>query len=153
MAYLAAENSRDPRTRIGSVLVKGNSVVATSFNGFPIGVKDLPERYNDRETKYGFINHSEQNSILLCARNGISTLNTKLYSFGIPCEMCSKCLIQGGVSEIVCHKQWPNLTYSEKWVKSVEISKIMLDEAGIEIRWLDKVLGVEGVLDGKVIKV
>ena len=153
MAYLTAENSKDPRTRIGTVLVKNNSVIATGFNGFPRRVLDLPERYNEKETKYNFVAHSEFNSILSSARAGISTLDSTLYTFGVPCCECSKAIIQGGVSEVICHFQWPNLTHSEKWVKSIEISKIMFKEAGIPIRWLDKVLGVKGFLDGEMIDV
>jgi dCMP deaminase len=153
MVYLVETKSKDPRTRIGSVLVRDNRVIATGYNGFGVGVADWPERYNDRETKYSFICHAEFNGVLQCARMGISSLNTTLYTPGFPCSECCKAIVQGGISEIVLHKQWPNLVYSEKWVKSFEISKQMTTEAGIKVRVFDGVLGMQGVLDGKVINI
>lgn len=151
--YLSALKSKDPRTRIGAVLVRDKQIVSTGYNGFGRKVKDLPERYNDRETKYSFICHAEFNSILQCAKIGLSSDNTTLYTPGFPCAECCKAIIQGGISEIVIHKQWPNLIYAEKWVKSLEISKLMIAEAGISVRVFDGVLGMQGVLDGKIINI
>ena len=151
--YLSALKSKDPRTKIGAVLVRDNHVVSTGYNGFGKGVKDWTERYNDRETKYSYICHAEFNSVLQCAKFGVSSDKTTLYTPGFPCAECCKAIVQGGVSEIVLHKQWPNLTYSEKWVKSFEISKQMLEEAGIKVRIFDGILGLQGVLDGKVINI
>lgn len=152
ISYLVANRSKDCRTKIGTVLVKDNNIISTGYNNFPRMVKDLPERYEDRETKYKFVSHSESNSITTAARLGISTLGSTCYTFGIPCSECAKTLIQGGVSEIVLHQNWPDMTHSI-WLESVKISKIMFEEAGVKIRWLDKVLGVKGYLDGKVIEV
>lgn len=151
--YLAATKSKDPRTRIGAILVKDKHIVSSGYNGFGRGVKDLKERYEDRETKYSYICHAEFNSVLQCAKLGISSLGATLYTPGFPCSECCKTIVQGGISTIVLHKQWPNLTYSEKWVKSFQISEQMIKEAGIEVRWLDKTLNVQSVLDGKVISI
>ncbi len=152
MAYLVAERSKDPRTKIGTLLVKDNTLISTGYNGFPRGVRDLPERYNDRDLKYKLVAHSEANSVTTAARIGISTAGSTCYTFGIPCHECCKVLIQGGIKEIVCHRQWPDMTHSI-WLESIKISNILLVEACIEIKWLDKVLGCHGYLDGKVINV
>ena len=151
--YLSALKSKDPRTRIGSILVRDKHIISSGYNGFGHGVIDSAERYNDKETKYSFICHAEFNSVLQCAKLGISSLNTTLYTPGFPCAECCKALIQGGISEVVLHKQWPNLIYSDKWVKSFEISKQMANEAGIKVRVFDGVLGMQGVLDGKIIRI
>ncbi len=63
--YLVAQKSKDPRTKIGSVLVKDNIIISTGFNGFPIGVLDKQERYLNREQKLRYVSHSESNSVLL----------------------------------------------------------------------------------------
>lgn len=152
-AYLIAEKSKDPRTHIGTVLVRDKNIISSGYNSFPMGVKDLESRYQDRETKYDFVAHSEFNAVVFAARLGVSTLGSVCYSFGVPCETCSKALIQGGVKEIICHRQWPNLFHSEKWVKSVRVSKQMFRETGVKIRWFDKKLGIKGFLDGKEIDV
>ena len=151
--YLAASKSKDPRTKIGSVLVKDKRIISNGFNGFPSQVNDLERRYSDKELKYQFIVHAEANSVLQCARFGTSSFGSTLYTQGIPCDSCCKTLIQGGISEIVVHSQWPNLTHSQKWIDSVAISNIMISESGIKLRWLDEVLGVKGFLDGKEISV
>jgi dCMP deaminase len=113
---------------------------------------NVPERH-ERPLKYLYFAHSEANAIFSCARFGISSLGSTLYTQGIPCSSCSQAIIQAGVSEIVVHVQWPNLTHSEKWVESIQVSITMLDEANIRIRWLDKELGLKGMLDGKEINV
>ena len=111
-AYLTALKSKDPSTKIGSVICKDNRIISTGYNGFAIGVHDLSERYNDRDTKLNYIVHSEENAVLSAARNGISTLNTTLYTLALPCHNCCKALIQGGIISIVYHKSYPVM---DKW--------------------------------------
>ncbi len=151
-AYLVAEKSKDPSTKIGSIIVKDNHIISSGFNGFPIGVQDLPERYNDRELKYKFVVHSEANAVLSAARFGTSTLGTTLYTQAIPCHDCAKSIIQGGIRKIVVHTKWPNMSHS-KWVESMKISGIMLTESGIEIRYVDEILNVLAYLNGKIYSV
>lgn len=151
--YLAASKSKDPRTKIGAILVKDNTVISEGYNGFPRGVQDLNKRYTSRKTKYNYVVHAEHNVILNCARNGISTLGTTLYTQGIPCKECAKAIIQTGVKLIITHSLWPNLVHCPNWVRSIKIGERMLDEAGIQISSFSDELGLEGFLDGKIIKV
>lgn len=151
--YLAAEKSKDPRTKIGAILVKDKHIISTGFNGFPQGVIDTLERYNDRELKYLFVAHAEFNCIVTAAKFGISTNSSILYTNGIPCCECMKSVIQSGIKEIVVHKQWPNMTHVEKWVESNKISMSMIEESQTNVRWLDCELNMDGYLDGKVIRV
>jgi len=149
--YLVAEKSKDPSTKIGAVLVKDKHIISSGFNGFPIGVRDKPERYLDRTIKYNFVVHGEDNAVLSAARFGISTLGTILYTQSIPCNECSKSIIQGGITEIVIHSKWP-MNHS-KWIECVKISKIMLKEAGIKIRYVNSTLGIYAYVNGKIISV
>jgi dCMP deaminase len=151
--YNISWKSKDPKTKIGAVLIRDNIPVIQCFNGFARKVKDLPERYNNRELKRKMVAHAEENTVLLSARLGKSSDNTVCYTQGVPCAHCAIALINGGISEIVIHKQWPNLIHSQEWVDSVELSKQMLTEANINIKVFDKVLGLEGFLDGKIINV
>jgi len=151
--YLVAEKSKDPRTKIGAVLVKDNRVISTGYNGFPIGVNDLEERYVNRETKYKFIVHSEHNAILSCARFGVSSLNSTLYTNAYPCNDCMKAIIQGGIIKIIIHKQYPKMSNMLNFNNIHEISKQMSEESGIEVEIFDKVLNMIGYLDGKIIEV
>lgn len=149
--YLVAEKSKDPRTKIGAVIVKDKHVISSGFNGFPIGVKDSPERYADRQVKYSMVAHAEDNAVLAAARFGISTLGTTLYTQGVPCCECAKSVIQGGIKEVVVHLQWPSMI--QKWIESCKIAEMMLVESGVNVRWLDEPLGVKGYLDGKIFDV
>ena len=151
--YLHADDSKDPRTKIGAVLAIGNRVISTGFNGFPSKVIDYADRYNHRHTKYKYVCHAEANAVFIAAKLGRSTLSSTLYTQGIPCCECAKAIIQSGVQKVVIHKQWPNLVHSNDWVESIRVSKTMFDEAGIEIEEFDKLLEVEGFLDGKKINV
>lgn len=151
--YLVASRSRDPRTKIGAILVKDDDVISSGFNDFPRKVDNLKYRYEDRETKYSFIVHAEHNAILNAARKGQSTLDSTLYTNGIPCCECAKACIQAGITKIICHSQWPNLTHSDKWIKSVALTDVMFKESQIKVEWFDKKLNVIGFLDGKEINV
>ena len=149
--YLVSEKSKDPKTKIGAVIVKENHIISSGYNGFPIGVNDLPERYDDRQIKYSMISHAEDNSVITAARFGISTKDTTLYTQGIPCNECAKSIIQSGIKEVVIHKQWPSMI--QKWIESCKISEQMLSESGVKIRWFDKLLGISGWLDGQFVNV
>jgi dCMP deaminase len=150
--YHVSTKSKDPSTKVGAVLIRDNHTISSGYNGFPIGVDDNENRYSNRSIKYFFAVHAEDNCFLTAARFGISTINTILYTTGIPCNECAKSIIQGGVKEVVIHKQWPEMTHS-KWIESTDFTKVMFRESGISIRVFDKVLGITSILDGKIINV
>lgn len=151
-ANLIARRSKDPSSIVGTVIVRDRVVLSSGFNGFPIGVKDYSERYNDRTTKYDFISHSEANSCLLAARNGISLKDSTCYTQTLPCCNCAKCLIQSGISKIKtlknCEKLWAD--YSKNWIESKKVSEIMLREAGITVDECDIECGDDILIGGKI---
>lgn len=153
MVYLTSSKSKDPRTRIGAILIKKGDVDPLSFgyNGFPRGVDDFQHRYTNRELKHKMICHAEFNCLVNAARNGVSTLGTILYTQAPVCHECAKSVIQFGVTEIVYHKQFPDMT--KEWLESSMLAKEMLNEAGVFIRCLDLVLGIKTLLSGKVVEV
>ena len=151
--YLASWKSKDPRTKIGAVLVKDKALISEGYNGFPRRVCDNQDRYLNRELKYKLVVHGEANAILDCVRRGISTVGAFLYTQGSPCHECCKQIIQAGISKIIIHKQWPNLFGVSDWEESIKIGKLMLYEAGIKVRTFDKTLNVTGMLDGREIYV
>ena len=57
--------SKDPSSKIGAIIVgdKGQ-IISQGYNGFPRGVIDSEDRYNQRETKYKLVVHAEMNAIL-----------------------------------------------------------------------------------------
>ena len=53
--YLTALKSKDPSTKIAAIITRENILVASGFNGFPRGVKDLKQRYEDKSVKYEYV--------------------------------------------------------------------------------------------------
>lgn len=155
--YLIASKSKDPRTKIGAVIVKDKHAILSGYNGIAERVKDLPERM-ERPEKYDWMSHAERNSCYMGAKFGISTDKSILYTQGIPCVQCSDAVINCGIKEIVIHKQWQDFALMDNknqrpWVEVYWKSKVKLDEAGVAIRIFDKFLDVYGYWDGKKFKV
>lgn len=153
--YLISSKSKDTRTKIGAILVKDNSIISQGYNGIPRNVEDKIERF-EKPIKYAFLEHGERNAIYHCARHGISSMDTTMYTNGIPCVDCGRAIIQAGVKEVKVHKQWQDWEgqlYRTKWEDSAKISKIMFNEAGIKLTIFDKELKVKSLLDGRVVEV
>jgi dCMP deaminase len=130
MASQVGSWSKDPSTQVGAVAVshKGQ-VLSTGYNGFPRGIDDTKERYNDRETKYELIVHAEMNAIYNATYSGVSLDGATMYVSGLPC--CNKCalgLIQTGIKRVVMDGN-PS---DERWMLSWQLSKKLFNEANVE---------------------
>lgn len=131
LAAEVATWSKDPSTQVGAVTVGSKKeVLSQGFNGFPRGIHDTDERYNHRETKYKFVVHAEMNAIYNATYSGTSLDGATLYVYGLPiCSECAKGIIQVGIKKVVIEKS----KELDNWNESVQLSKEMFDEAGIEL--------------------
>lgn len=120
--------SKDPGTRVGAVLVKDRRIIATGYNGFPENVADTEKRYQDRETKLSLTVHAEVNALLNAAKNGAQTKGSTLYVTFPPCVHCSTCIIQAGVTKIVCPDP---LTAPARWLKNFLEGQAVMFEADL----------------------
>ncbi len=121
--------SKDPSRGVGSVIVSPDrQIVATGFNGLPRGVEDLPERL-ERPAKYDLIVHAEMNAIIQCARNGVSPIGCAIYSSFFPCVSCAIAIVQSGITSVVSLR--PE-TGDEHWMKSIDKSRAVFEEAHVE---------------------
>lgn len=122
--------SKDPSRQIGAIAVNDNRrILATGYNGFPRGVEDSEDRYNDRPTKYKLVVHAEMNVIYNAGYNGISLDGATLYVFGLPiCSDCAKGIIQVGIKKIIM----PSQEIPDSWYASWSLSKSMFKESGVE---------------------
>ena len=155
--YLIASKSKDTRTKVGSVIVRDNSIISEGYNGMCMGIDDsISDRY-DRPEKYFWFEHAERNSIYHCARNGISSFGTTLYTQGLPCADCTRAIIQSGIREIVLHEEWEHglsmLYPRQKWADSGSRSDIMLFETNTHVRMFSGKLGIKTLFDGNVVEV
>ena len=121
--------SKDPSTQVGAIAVKDRKVLAQGYNGFPKNMKDLEDRYNNREEKYTYIVHAEKNVIYNATYNGVSLKDSTMYVYGLPvCSECAKGIIQTGVKRVVMLE----MIVPEKWRESFKNTKLMFDEAGVK---------------------
>lgn len=123
--------SKDPSRKIGAVAIGSEGqVLAQGYNGFPRGIKDLEDRYNDRQEKYKLVVHAEMNVIYNATFNGVSLKDSTLYVHGLPvCSDCAKGIIQVGVKRVVMREQEIPDIWKDSWQKTRE----MFDEA--DVKW------------------
>ena len=121
--------SKDPSSKIGAIIVgdKGQ-IISQGYNGFPRGVIDSEDRYNQRETKYKLVVHAEMNAILNALYNGSSVEGATLYVHALPvCHECAKAIIQAGIAKV-----YIDTNINERWQESWHDAKTMFSEAKVE---------------------
>lgn len=131
LARLVSTWSKDPSTKVGTVIVNERKlVVSLGYNGFPRGVDDAAERYEDRELKYAMIVHAEANAILNAVADvqGCTMITTRF-----PCSECTKLIVQAGVAKICCPELPGPRWEGDPWTEDVVHSELMLHEAEIQV--------------------
>jgi dCMP deaminase len=128
---LVARRSTCLRRQVGALMVKDKYVLATGYNGTPKGITHCSETGCLREQlkvpsgqRHELCRglHAEQNAIIQAASHGVNISNSTLYCTNSPCIICTKMLINAGISKVVYLDGYPD-----------ELSVDMLAEAGIEV--------------------
>lgn len=128
---LVASRSTCLRRRVGAVIVKDKNILATGYNGAPTGVAHCLDVGCLRE-KLGVPSgerhelcrglHAEQNAIIQAAKHGINIDNATLYCTTMPCIICSKMIINAGISRIIYAEGYPDSLAAE-----------MIQESGVVV--------------------
>ncbi len=116
------------------MIVKDKRILSTGYNGPPSGLAHcadvgcLRQRLGipsgeRHEICRGL--HAEQNAIIQAALHGVSIEGARIYTTTFPCVICSKMLINAGITEIIYREGYPD-----------ELSASLLREAGVRIRQL-----------------
>ena len=104
-ALLAAQRSKDPKTKVGCCIVDPDGVIlSTGYNGFPTGIPDSEGNWTKEpdffgNTKHDYVVHSEINGILNAS--GKSLKGATMYTTLFPCKECAKAIIQAGIKHVV----------------------------------------------------
>lgn len=136
VALLSSMRSKDPHNQIGACIVDEESkrILSIGYNGLPRYMDDDIFDWNStgeqtnilKNIKDFYVVHAERNAVLNY-RGSMKDLEGKtLYVTWFPCTECTKEIIQVGIKKIVYLRM-----YSKK--EHIEISKIMLEAAGVEI--------------------
>lgn len=118
-----AERSTCNRAKVGAVIVRDKSILATGYNGSPAGLPHCTEVgcliYESR-TPSGEIEencfrtiHAEINAIAQAAKNGASIRDADIYITHTPCIHCFKVLINTGIRRVVYEKPYKLTTLDE----------------------------------------
>jgi dCMP deaminase len=133
LAKHVAQWSKDPSTKVGAVIVRDNIVLGQGYNGFPRGVGDHDERYNDRSIKLKYMVHAEPNAILN-AQQSVKGATLYLWpTLGIQpcCCDCAKFVIQSGIKRVIYYTDTSGKPLSTTWADSIETGHKMFCEAGV----------------------
>ena len=129
IAQLISTWSKDPSTKIAAIAVKDKRLIATGYNGFPRNIKDLNDRWSNKEEKYKYVVHAEMNCIYNANYHNQSLKGSTMYVVGLPvCHECAKGIVQVGVTRVVTHYDKLPL----KWSKSNSITEKIFKEAGVK---------------------
>jgi len=117
-------------SEVGAVLVRGNRVISTGYNGTPADFQNCrdggclrcaerakvddnpkyesphPETMAGKALDICLCVHAEQNTLLNSARHGIAVEGAALYVTHQPCFSCLKESVQAGISRIAFLLDW-----------------------------------------------
>lgn len=124
LAQQVARRSTCDRGQVGAVLVRGNRVLSTGYNGAP---KGLPTCDHEGHLMIGGrcarTVHAELNAIL---NSEVRPEGATMYATHLPCYLCAYAIIQSGVAVVryvtVYEGAWP----------SAEVY-LMLERAGVQV--------------------
>ncbi len=129
ITYLVAERSTCIRRKVGAIAVKDKRILATGYNGAPSGVAHCLD-VGCLRTQLGVPSgqrheicrglHAEQNVIVQAAIHGISLAGSEIYCTTQPCLICTKMLINCGVTAIRYTESYPD-----------QLAEDMLRESGV----------------------
>ena len=124
-----AQWSKDPRTKVGAVIVdEKKRVVSVGYNGFPRGVGDDDSRYVDRPTKHLFVAHAERNAL---DNAPLMVEGCTIYVPLLPCNECAKSIIQKGIIKVVTRP-----IFEDRANFNWDITIRMFREAGVEVEYV-----------------
>lgn len=125
LAQEIASWSKDPRTKVGCVVVRPDrTIAATGFNGLPRGMDDSAHVLNNRPLKHKLVLHAEENAIL-SSREPL--LGYTLYSTVLPCSQCACRIIQAGITRVVA----PGAPEGSNELLDYEMTVRILNQCGV----------------------
>lgn len=119
------------RRQVGAIIVKDKRILATGYNGAPVGIRHCSEvgclrqeqgvPSGERHELCRAI-HAEQNAIVQAAMSGTSILGSTIYVSAQPCSLCAKMIINSGIKKIVFKGEYPD-----------KLAMDMLKESGVRV--------------------
>lgn len=146
VARVVSTRSTCLRRRVGAIIVKGNRILSTGYNGAPSGLAhclDIGCLREKQGVKSGERHelcrglHAEQNAMLQAAVYGVSIAGGTLYTTHQPCVLCAKMIVQAGIERVVFGGEYPDA-----------FAQDILSEAGIRMERYISEVSLPGGGDG-----
>jgi len=108
MAELTASLSYAKRLQVGALIVKGNRIVGTGYNGMPTDWDNVCEdvvppnewvEFEQLKTKPEVL-HAETNAIAKVAQSTESSEGSTMFCTHAPCVDCAKLIYQSGIATL-----------------------------------------------------
>lgn len=105
------------RRQVGAVAVKNHRFLCAGYNGAPTGIdhctpstclRTVQKIPSGERSEICVAVHAEQNVIVQAAIFGVSLVGAQLYCTHKPCSLCTKMLINVGISEIYYVDGYPD---------------------------------------------
>ncbi len=134
---LVAQRSTCLRRQVGAIIVKEKKILTTGYNGAPSGTTHcldigcLRDKLNvpsgERHELCRAL-HAEQNAIIQAAQHGVSIKGGVLYSTLQPCSLCSKMIINSGITAVYYEDGYPDQMaldlFEEAHIEFIRISGV-----------------------------
>jgi len=137
IADLVSTRSTCLRNHVGAVIVKDGQILSTGYNGAPKGLPHCDELGGCMREKMGVKSgthhelcrglHAEQNAIIQAAYHGVSVKDAKMYCTTKPCSICTKMIINAGITEVIYMEEYQDKLATEL----VEQSNLILRQVKI----------------------
>jgi dCMP deaminase len=120
--------SKDPECQVGACVVTPDNMRSSlGYNGFPRGVDDSIENWENKPLKNSLVIHAEANALI---KAPFDTAGSTLYVTREPCHSCLGLAVNAGCIRVVWLQlgaQWKYIN-NEAFCMIVEASGIQLDE-------------------------
>ena len=133
IAKQVSTRSNCVKRKVAALIIRDKRIISTGYNGTPRGTRNCNEggcpRCNNfsesgKNLEECYCSHGEENAIVQAAYHGISIKGATMYTTFSPCLLCTKMIINAGLSEVIYNAEYP----------MNEIPLSLLREAGVMVR-------------------
>lgn len=121
---------------VGAIITRNKRILTTGYNGAPSGIFNCRDKGVCMRDELGipsgtqhekcYAVHAEQNAIIQAAKLGVSVEGATLYCTHQPCTICTKMIINSGISRIVYKYPYPD-----------EFAQELIKQAGVALERFD----------------
>lgn len=137
IARMVASRSNCVKRKVGAVITRERRIISTGYNGTPRGTRNCNEGGCPRCNSFAhggtkleecLCSHGEENAITQAAYHGVSVRGGTIYTTFCPCLICTKMIINSGLSEVVYNADYPMANMSLGLMQEAELTIRKLGE-------------------------